>query len=90
MKHQLNAHMLLENNPSVNSYDDIKTGQIIKVPRDYCERMIIYIDQMRKIPLQIRIYDHLGLYESYSFNSVLIDAEFSNLTFNSKNSEYNF
>ena len=89
-KRQVNAHMLLECNSTIDSYEDVSSGQKIRIPKDYCANMTIYIDQQRNIPLKIMIYDHLGLYESYAFSEVEIDPVLPIQTFNAANRDYNF
>lgn len=89
-KKMICAHMIMENNKGVDSNTDISTGQIIKIPNDYCKKMVLYIDQQRKIPLNFRIFDHKGLYEEYSFTKVSIDPKFKAEEFSMDFEEYGF
>lgn len=67
-------YMLIEKNrPKVKSYNDVKAGQIIKVPNAYGKKMIIYIDKLLMLPRVIKVYDEVGLFESYEYHELMVN-----------------
>jgi len=70
---KLSDYMILKRNEAVDDYDDVNSGQIIEIPNDYSPKMIIYIDKQRMIPLVMKIYDDLGLYEQYEYINVVVN-----------------
>jgi LysM repeat protein len=78
----VNDHMLLEINPGISDYDDVKAGQVIKVPNSFAKKIVFYIDRRHGLPLIQVIYDDKGLYgwvemSSFVWNPELKKEEFS-------------
>ena len=80
----------MEKNISIDDYDAIEPGQIIKIPNDYSPRMLIYIDKIQLIPLMMKIYDDHDIYEIYEFYDVIINPVFKPEEFQSDYDNYNF
>ena len=75
-------YMILENNPKLDDYYDVKEGDVIKIPNMYAKNVLIYVDKSNFLPIGVRIYDHKGLFEQYDYfslqvNPVFEDAEFT-------------
>lgn len=75
-------YMILENNPKKKDYNDVKEGDVIKVPTAYAKHVTLYIDKLYYVPIGIRVEDDKGLYEQYDYfflqvNPKLDDAEFT-------------
>ena len=75
-------YMILENNPKLKDYYDVKEGDVIKVPTGYAKTTILYIDKLYYLPISIKIYDDKGLFESYDYfhlqvNPFIADEEFT-------------
>ena len=70
---KLPEHKIIQMNDNVDWYDDIKEGQIIKIPNDYSSKMTLYIEKDRMIPLVMKIYDEVGLYEEYEYSNILVN-----------------
>jgi len=82
--------MILENNEELDGYNDTTEGQTILVPSDYCERMVLYVDQQRNVPTMFKIFDHKGLYEQYEFKNLNIDPSVQPGEFTENFAEYGF
>ena len=89
-KYRLSEHMILEKNPSISNYTSVKAGQVITIPSDYSNKMVLYIDKVRNIPLFMKIYDDKGLYEQYEYYNVSVNCIFKAEEFTRDYSDYNF
>jgi hypothetical protein len=49
--------MVLENNPKVSGYNDVKEGQIIKVPNAYAKLTLLLIDKEYMLPVNNKVFD---------------------------------
>ena len=87
---KVSEYMVLERNKSVDEYDDIEPGQIILIPNDYSPRMVIYMDKNKMVPLMMKIYDDIGVYEVYEYFDVSINHKFKSEEFSPEYSGYNF
>lgn len=69
----VNDHMILEINDDIDDYEDVKPGQIIKVPNSFAKKIILYIDKIHKLPLVQIIYDDKGFYTKIEFSSFVLN-----------------
>ena len=89
-KNFISDYMILENNPSLSFYDDVKNGDVIKIPVVYAKKTIMYIDKTNMLPALMMIYDDKGLYEKYTYSEIEINPVFSSEEFTTSYKEYNF
>ncbi len=89
-RNMLSEYWLVEQNKSISSCNDKSPGTKIKQPSDYAPAMELYIDQIRLIPLVMKIYDGQGLFEHYSYYDVKVDPEFKEEEFQKNYFEYGF
>ena len=89
-KLKLSEYMILEHNKNILNYKDISPGQVIKIPNDYSSKIILLIDKIRMIPLVMKIYDDLGLYEQYEYTNVQLNPSLASNEFAEANKAYNF
>lgn len=87
---KINDYRIMEINKNVDSYDDIKKGQVIKIPSHYSPKMTLFIDKDRLIPLYIEVMDDEGLFEQFTYSKVKINPVFDPREFTEDNPEYNF
>jgi hypothetical protein len=81
-KLHVSEYMVLENNPKLDSYNDVKAGQIIKVPNAYAKLTLLLIDKEYLLPVNNKVFDDKGLYETYEYydlqvNPVIAPEEFT-------------
>jgi outer membrane lipoprotein-sorting protein len=89
-KFQINEYMILEKNPKLRNYYDVKKGDIIKIPNDYSQKMILYVDKKSLFPVLIKVYDEVGLYEQYDYSNIVINPTFAADEFSKTNKNYKF
>jgi len=90
MRYKLSEHMIVEINPAVKDYNDVKADQIIKIPTGYCPKMLLYIDQNNWTPVKMEVHDDKGLYELYEYSEVEINPTFAKEEFTSSYPGYGF
>ena len=61
--------------------DEVKPGQVIKIPSSYAKKTTLYIDKTNYLPIYHKMEDEKGIYEIYEFKSLklgvnLTDADF--------------
>ncbi|NSW45529.1 MAG: DUF1571 domain-containing protein [Bacteroidales bacterium] len=82
---------ILELNPSIeNIFKKLTPGQVIKIPNDYAQKIIIYIDKKLMLPRKIQVYDTKGLWEEYFFESIEVNSKFCKEEFSKNYKEYGF
>ena len=86
----LSDYKILELNKDISDFDDVKAGQVIKIPNDYSPRMLMYIDKQQMVPLVIKVYDELDLFEVYEYESVKIDEPVADKEFEFDYEGYDF
>lgn len=72
-KLHLDEYGLLEMNPEVDDYDDVKEGQIIKVPSSFAKKVTMYIDTKTFMPVYQKISDLKGMIGEYEYHDVQIN-----------------
>ncbi len=82
--------MVIENNPALGYYTKLKAGEKISTPTYYSKKMIMYIDKKLSLPVNIKIYDDKGLFESYEYITIVINPKFAEDEFSTKFKDYNF
>jgi outer membrane lipoprotein-sorting protein len=68
----------------------IKPGTKITIPNDYAAKMEMYIHKDLYYPVYLKIYDHKGLFEEYTFTNVELNPLFKDIEFSAKNPGYGF
>lgn len=86
----LSEYMLVEINPAVNNYDDVKAGQQIKVPNAYAKKTVLYIDKRNNLPIVQKMYDEKGLYEIFEFHDLQVNPPIPEEEFTKDYKEYDF
>ena len=84
------SYMILEKNPKIRNSNDVKKGDIIKVPNDYSQKMILYVDKKTYFPVLIKVYDEVGLFEQYDYSNLVFNPVFASDEFLKSNKKYNF
>lgn len=86
----VNDYMILENNPKLKNYDDVKEGQVIKVPTVFGKKIIFYVDRRSYLPMVQIVYDDKGLYSRIEYSSFILNPAFTDEDFSKKNKKYGF
>jgi len=86
----LSDFMVLERNPKYSWYDSPKPGETIVVPNFYAKRVELFIDNVTFLPISVKIYDDLGLFEEVTFSNINVKPDFTEDTFSIDNQIYGF
>ena len=87
----VSEYMILQiNKPKVDTYWDVKAGQVIKVPNAYAKSVIVYVDKQNLLPVGLRIYDNISLYEQYDYFSLLLNPKIEEAEFTKSYKGYGF
>ncbi len=86
----VNDHMILVNNPKLKNYDDVREGQVIRVPSAFGKKIIFYVDQLTFLPIVQIVYDDKGLYSRIEITSLVVNPDFTENDFSRHNKNYGF
>jgi hypothetical protein len=89
-KLNVSEYMVLENNPQASSYTDVKAGQIIQVPDAYAKLTLLLIDKEYMLPVNNKVFDDKGLYETYEYHDLRINTPIAPEEFTRDYKDYNF
>jgi len=82
--------MIVEKNSSIDWFDDVKEGDVITVPTSYAKKVFLFVDVNNNLPIELKAYDDIGLYEHYKHTNLVVNPTFNDDTFSSSNSNYGF
>lgn len=88
--HYLNDFSVLLMNERIIDYDDVKPGQVIRLPNFYSRKFEFYIDRNTWLPLTQMIYDTVGLYEKYELKNFKLNCTFDPAEFSPEYKGYGF
>jgi len=86
----LSDFMVLERNTKYAWYDSPKPGETIIVPNYYAKRIELSIDSETFIPVSVKIFDDIGLFEEVTFSDINVRPVFKSDTFLIDNPDYGF
>ncbi len=89
-KLKISEYKILEYNDDVDDFDDVEAGQEIMISNDYSMRTLIAIDKKRMIPIQVKVYDEIGLFEQLDFRNVKLYPGFAEEEFTTDYEGYGF
>jgi len=90
LKYNTSDFKIREKNNLSSFYGSIKEGKVISVPVPYASKAIVYIDKKTMLPINLKIYDEKGLYESYEYYNVKTNITFATDEFSKNYKEYGF
>lgn len=89
-KLRVSEYMVLENNPKITSYNDVKEGQVIRVPNAYAKLTLLLIDKEYLLPVNNKIFDDKGLYETYEYYDLQVNPVIAPEEFTKNYKDYHF
>lgn len=89
-KLRVSEYMVLMNNSKVSWYNDVKEGQIIRVPNAYGKLTILLIDKEHFLPVSNKVFDDLGLFETYEYQDLKVNPQIPAEEFSKDYKDYNF
>jgi len=88
--HFVSDYLILEKNPDVDDYYDVKPGQVIQLPNAYAAKTVLYIDKANYLPIFQAMYDEKGLYEQFEFLNLHVNPSIPEEEFTKEYKDYNF
>lgn len=64
-----------------NIDDELKPGQVIKIPNAYAKKTTLYVDKATYLPIYQKMEDDLGVYEIYEFRDLKLNVKFTEADF---------
>lgn len=89
-KLKVSEYMIVEINPAVDNYGDVKAGQQIMVSNAYAKKTVLYIDKRNNLPIFQKMYDEKGLYEIYEFHDLQVNPLIREEEFTKDYKEYDY
>lgn len=86
----VSEYMILENNPRLKDYYDVKDCDVIKVPNAYAKLTILMIDKEFFLPINNKILDDKGLFEYYEYHNLHPNTKIADEEFTRYYKDYNF
>lgn len=90
LKLNANDYMLRAKNNLYNEFDLLEPGTKLLVPKYYCKRAVLYIDEKTLLPVSVNIFDDFGLLESYDFMNIIVNKPFATDEFTKDYKDYHF
>ena len=87
---KLDEYNLLELNPSLDDYFDIKEGQVIKIPSSFTKTVLMYVDTKTFLPVYQKMTDLKGMVGEYEYHDVIINPVMKADEFSKDFSDYGF
>lgn len=89
-KFGIGEYRIMINNQNISYTDFIREGRVLSIPNVYASKTVIYIDKELLLPVYIKAYDDHGFYESYEFEDLKTNLNFSAKEFEKTYSGYGF
>jgi len=89
-KLNLSEYIILENNTKFSDYNDIKEGDLIKIPTGYAKNVLLFIDNIYHVPIGIKVEDDKGLFEQYDYFFLQYNPKISDEEFTTNYKDYKF
>lgn len=90
LEKRISDFMILDNNPGIKDFEDLKPGQVIKIPNGYAKKTILYIDKEHYLPLMMAMFDDKGLYERFEYRNLIVNPKFPETEFLRNHKDYGF
>ncbi len=87
---RISEYMVLENNPKLGGYNDVKEGDVINIPNAYGKMTLLMLDKETLLPLNNKVFDDKGLFETYEYYNLQMNPFFMPDEFSKNYKGYNF
>lgn len=89
-RNNINEQLIVEKNSNLSGFGSAKDGLQIKIPSSYAKKSILYIDKENFHCVYQELYDDKGMFETYKFQHLKINPNFSTEEFTKDYKDYNF
>jgi LysM repeat protein len=89
-KLHVNDYIIRTKNNLYNDFGSLKAGTKLKVPVYYCKKAVFYLDERTLLPINVSVFDDIGLLENYDFTDIIIDKPIDPKEFTESYKDYHF
>jgi outer membrane lipoprotein-sorting protein len=89
-KLHVSEYLILENNTKYSWYSDVKPGDVIQVPDAYAKYTLLLIDKELLLPVNNKIFDDKGLFETYEYYNLKVNTPILPEEFTKNYKDYHF
>ncbi len=86
----VNDYLLRYKNDLLNDFGFLKKGTVLIVPKLYCKKAVLFIEEKHMLPIAVSLYDDIGLFESYEYPHMTVNQPIKDEEFSKNNKEYHF
>jgi outer membrane lipoprotein-sorting protein len=87
---KLDEYAILEYNPSIKGYTEVKAGQVVKLPPTFCKSTTMYVDVKSLLPVYQKCMDEKGVVAEYSYLNLQVNTTISDEEFTKGYKDYGF
>jgi len=84
------AYKILELNPDMKDFFDVKAGDVITVPNIYAKKVVLFVAKSSLLPIVQIVHDDKGLFEKYEYGKFDVNPTFDAKEFTTDWHEYEF
>ena len=89
-KLHINDYIIRTKNNLYGEFGTLKTGTKLKVPIYYCKKAVFYLDEKTLLPINVSVFDDIGLLENYDFMDIIINKPIDPKEFTEDYKDYHF
>lgn len=87
---KLDEYSVLEYNPSIKGYTEVKAGQVIKLPPTFCKSTTMYVDVKSLLPVYQKCMDEKGVVAEYAYHNLQVNVPIAEEEFTRDYKDYGF
>jgi len=85
-----NDYIIRTKNNLYNEFGNLKVGTRLKIPLYYCKKAVLYLDEKTLLPINVSVFDDLGLLENYDFTDIILNKPIDTKEFTQDYKDYHF
>ncbi len=89
-KLHVNDYIIRTKNNLYGEFGNLKTGTKLKVPLYYCKKAVFYLDEKTLLPVNVSVFDDIGLLENYDFTDIILNKPIDPKEFTEDYKDYHF
>ena len=86
----ISGYLIVQNNASLDDFDDLEPGMTVKIPTSYAKKTILYIDKENNLPIVQIMFDEIGEFERYEFLNLKVNPSIKEIEFTKDFEGYKF
>ncbi len=86
----LYEQIIKDQNPGIDDYYDVESGDVIRIPNAYASKIVLYIDMTNFLPVMQEVHDLNGKLARYEYTNVHVNPVIADEEFKEDYSDYGF